>query len=73
MSQIKQKAQAYIYNYSCDECEKIPNPGYALIKQPLVLASYPPLYLYKCPNCDKAYNLSEIYPYVDFEPINEWP
>lgn len=66
MSKITKKVDAYISQYACDDCEKIPNPG-CMLELKHVLTRLPPIYVHECPNCRKEYKLDDSYPRVFYE------
>jgi predicted nucleotidyltransferase len=73
MSELKNEVKIYIMEYTCDECEKKPNPGCILkkVKSNELYFTYPSYYKYECPNCKKEFPLNEIYPYLKHEKIQD--
>lgn len=68
--ETRYKVQPYEINVYCEDCSKKPNPGCILIRQPYYLPCFPPLYVYRCPLCNKQYKLEKLYPTIVYE-INE--
>lgn len=56
-------------NVTCEDCSKKPNSGCLLSFTGLVLASYPPQYMYVCPLCKRKYHLLHSYPYLEYREI----
>jgi len=67
MSESIREAKAYMVEYLCDDCEKIPNPGCILINTDALFLIYPAKYVYECPNCKKRFVLDKHYPRIDFK------
>ena len=72
MPEIKIKLIPYQTHYVCDDCIEKPNPGCILIKIGEAFMTYPPFYVYVCPNCKKKYEFQKIYPSIEYEEVNEY-
>lgn len=66
MPEIKRNVIPVKITYACDHCSIIPNSGCVLVATNKVFLTDIPSYEYKCPNCNKIYELKNSYPYIDF-------
>jgi len=64
----EKKVESYTVRYICDddECNGI------VVFSGVVLTMYPPLYVHKCENCGKSYNLRNQYPYMTYKEVGKW-
>ena len=64
---LKIELKTFELHKYCPDCFNKPNDGCILKFNGLVLASNPPQYPHKCINCDKIFNLKNIYPLIVYE------